>query len=74
MRTAKDIYESHVQYEWDTVSEHLKKSILEAITVAQIDAIKECAEMAKSEWIRYGKQMGHEVDKNSILRLINDLK
>lgn len=48
--------------------------ILNAINIARIEAIKECAEVAKSEWIRWGENMGHTVEKKSILKLIEQVK
>jgi hypothetical protein len=44
------------------------------IREAQIEAIKECAEVAKSEWVRWGEHMGHQVEKQSILKLIDQVK
>lgn len=48
--------------------------VIRAINEARKEAIEECAERAKSEWIRYGTNMGHAVEKQSILSLINELK
>lgn len=48
--------------------------LYEMINEARKEAIEECAERAKSEWIRFGTNMGHAVYKESILSLIKELK
>lgn len=45
-----------------------------AIKVAQREAIEASAEVAKSEWIRWGEHYGHAVEKQSILNLLNEVK
>ena len=48
--------------------------IEKSINQAREEAINECAENAKSEWVRFGTNMGHQVDRQSILKLIEKLK
>ena len=48
--------------------------IEEMINEARFEAIIECAEAAKSEWVRFGTNMGHQVERQSILNLIDKLK
>lgn len=81
MRTSEEIYESNVQYERNDVSDSLKRSILGAIVTAQKEAIEECTKAAKIKWvdIEYDEERKDmvcepEIDKQSILSLINELK
>ncbi len=80
MRTAREILDVeilknnvHSTDPFD-VFQRMEKSAVAAINSAREEIIKECAERAKSEWVRYGTQMGHQVEKESILSLINELK
>jgi len=71
LRTAKEIYESNVQYERNDVSEQLKKSIIGAIRTAQYDAITKCAEVAELQ--SFYQPLPSDM-KQSILDVINQLK
>lgn len=66
MRTAAEIYESNVQYERNDVSDMLKQSILSAIMTAQIEAIKECADLVSDK--------NDETNYNKIISLIDQIK
>ena len=48
--------------------------LVDIINQARSECLQEAAEKAKSEWVRYGTQMGHQVEKQSILNLIKELK
>lgn len=74
MRTAKQIFEEELSGE-----PLYQEVVIEAIRLAQIEAIKECAKIAKTKLIQtisqpYG-DTGYEriVDKDSILNLIKKL-
>ena len=72
MRTAEEIVKD-VFDKADFRSE-ISQLYLVAINQARKEALEEAAEKAKSEWVRYGTNMGHAVEKQSILLLINELK
>jgi hypothetical protein len=81
MKTAEEIYESNVEYERCEIGERVKRSILSAIITAQKEAIEECAEKAQIKWIddEYDEERRDmichpEINKESILNLINELK
>lgn len=48
--------------------------IKKAINQAMMESIKEAAGIAKSEWVRWGEHMGHQVEKQSILKLLDKIK
>ena len=48
--------------------------VITIINIAREETIRECDEAAKSEWVRWGEHMGHQVYKQSILKLIQTLK
>jgi L-cysteine desulfidase len=82
MRTAEEILRE-IYNENDSQEDNLQlaitlnpslERIIKAINEARIEAIKECAEAAKSEWVRWGEHMGHQVEKQSILKLIDQVK
>jgi len=50
------------------------KLIEDIINEARREAIIEASEAATSDWITYGKNMGHAVDKQSIINLLKQLK
>lgn len=76
MRTAKNIADGYTRLL--DVGDHAlwvtEKDFIAAINSAREEAIKECSEVAKSEWVRWGEHMGHQVEKKSILDLLNQLK
>ena len=77
MRIAKEYLIERLgenKYKTLLVNQGIEAWVIAAVNKARKDAIEECAKIAKSEWVRYGTQMGHEVDKKPILSLINDLK
>jgi hypothetical protein len=79
MRTAEEILSKHaigkdVFIGGDNVRLFRYKDAIIALNEARIEAIKECAEAAKSEWVRWGEHMGHQVEKQSILKLIDQVK
>lgn len=55
-----------VQYERNDVSDMLKQSILSAIMTAQIEAIKECADLVSDK--------NDETNYNKIISLIDQIK
>ena len=74
MRTAKEIWtEDNVLWR-TTQGGSLEDHIRHSINKAREETIYECAEAAKSEWVRWGEHMGHQVDRQSILKLIETLK
>ena len=73
MRTAEEIledFEANKEYP----SYYHVNSVIQAMHLYGEEIITECANVAKSEWVRYGTNMGHAVEKQSILLLINELK
>jgi hypothetical protein len=74
MRTAEEILKSITNSKWLSENTSFAERIVDAINDARIEVIKECAEKAKSEWVRYGTQMGHKVDIKSILSIADELK
>lgn len=66
MRTASEILD---KWDWGN-----KADIIEAMYEYAEEAILECSERARSGWIRFGTNMGHAVEKESILSLIKELK
>ena len=77
MRIAKEYLIERLgenKYKTLLVNQGIEAWVIAAVNKAREDAIVECAEKAKSEWVRYGTQMGHKVDNQSILCLIDDLK
>lgn len=77
MRTAEEMY-PYLENDNDDIAtrkyNQRQYDKRESYKLGAIEAIKECAEKAKSEWVRYGLQMGHQVDKQSILNLIKEVK
>ena len=71
MKTAEKIASKVISETWtgSTMSMYVRM-----INEARKETIEECAERAKSEWVRWGEHMGHQVEKQSILSLINELK
>lgn len=76
MRTAEQILK---ETDEDNIMEYNSSMVYiqhaeRAINAARKELLEECAERAKSEWIRWGTNMGHAVDKQSILNLLKELK
>lgn len=78
MRTAeaiiKERYPFYDQVVYGKDVELCGEQVSKLINTARIEAIKECSEVAKSEWKQYEGSMGHIVDKQSILSLIEQVK
>lgn len=73
MRTAEKIFQEDFGH-YASYQDIDKEDVIKVINEARKEVIEECAKRAKSEWIRYGSRMGHAVDRQSILSLINELK
>jgi hypothetical protein len=72
MKSAAEIINSNSRLK--RLSSCTRGNIAIVINEARREAIELCAERAKSEWVRWGEHMGHQVEKQSILSLINELK
>ena len=78
MKTAQEILKGVAERSeyvtYADIVENCKEETIAAMILYAKEAIEECAERAKSGWVRYGEKMGHEVEKRSILNLIDELK
>lgn len=70
--TAEEILNKHHYTRQDPECD--MEGLIKIINEARIEAIKECAEIAKSEWKQYDGYMGPIVDKYSILKLLDQIK
>jgi hypothetical protein len=73
MRTTEEIMEEILRLQPVSV-EIEKDEVMTCMRQYAKEVLIEAAERAKSEWVRWGEHMGHAVDKESILALIDELK
>jgi hypothetical protein len=73
VKTAEEILSKYIN-KGVPVNTNVYSDVIAAINQARKETIEECAKRAKSEWVRYGTQMGHQVEKQTILDLIKELK
>lgn len=76
MRTAERIVvDSDVDIDAFKSEPYIKyRDAIKLINIARRELLIECAEQAKSEWVRWGEHYGHQVDQKSITKLIDELK
>ena len=75
LRTAESIIDNlYISEKYVMADELTFEFVVDAINEARSEAIRECAEKAKSGWVRFGTNMGHQVEKDSILNLLTQIK
>ncbi len=69
MRSAKEFYERYT-----SLSGMDGEDFAQVLNEARREVVYECANKAKSEWVRWGEHYGHQVERDSIINLLDELK